>query len=82
MAVSGAAAMPAGKALHHAGLRDHERIYRAIEDINPERARFEMQAHMKTVERYWRIASSQVPPADIPAEQVAPRRPGARNDLH
>jgi GntR family transcriptional repressor for pyruvate dehydrogenase complex len=44
-----------------AGLRDHQRIYRAIEELNPEKARFAMLAHMKTVERYWRIASSIVP---------------------
>ena len=51
-----------------AGLRDHERIFRAIEELNPEKARFAMLAHMKTVERYWRIASSITPEPQAPDE--------------
>lgn len=53
-----------------AGLRDHERIFRAIEELNPEKARFAMLAHMKTVERYWRIASSIAP--ELRESEVAP----------
>jgi len=65
-----------------AGLRDHERIYRAIEELNPEKARFAMLAHMKTAERYWRIATSQViadPPVAADGVPSGPQ-PGRRSD--
>jgi DNA-binding FadR family transcriptional regulator len=53
------------------GLRDHYRIYKAIEELNPEKARLAMIAHMKTAERFWRIASTQVPRAEEKAPQEA-----------
>jgi len=39
------------------GLRDHERIYYAIKQHNPEKARAAMRAHMDTAERNWRLAA-------------------------
>jgi GntR family transcriptional repressor for pyruvate dehydrogenase complex len=40
------------------GLRDHRRIFRAIREHNPEKARATMRAHMKTAEHYWRLAQA------------------------
>jgi GntR family transcriptional repressor for pyruvate dehydrogenase complex len=40
------------------GLRDHVKILKAIEKLNPEKARRAMQAHMKTAERYLRLATA------------------------
>jgi GntR family transcriptional repressor for pyruvate dehydrogenase complex len=42
------------------GLRDHMRIFRAIKERNPRKARAAMREHMETAERYWRIAQSDV----------------------
>jgi GntR family transcriptional repressor for pyruvate dehydrogenase complex len=53
------------------GLRDHHRIFKAIEELNPEKARLAMIAHMKTAERFWRIASTQIPRADDKSAQEA-----------
>jgi len=41
-----------------AGLRDHIRILEAIEESSPEKARRAMLAHMKTAERYLRLATA------------------------
>jgi DNA-binding FadR family transcriptional regulator len=40
------------------GLRDNRRIFRAIREHNPEKARATMRAHMKTAEHYWRLAQA------------------------
>jgi GntR family transcriptional repressor for pyruvate dehydrogenase complex len=40
-------------------LSDHLKIYRAIEEMNPEKARLAMIAHMKSAERHLRIAVAQ-----------------------
>jgi GntR family transcriptional repressor for pyruvate dehydrogenase complex len=40
-------------------LPEHRKIYRAIEEMNPERARLAMIAHMKSAERHLRIAMAQ-----------------------
>ena len=40
------------------GLRDHLKIYNAIKEKNPEKARSAMRLHMETAERYFRIAAA------------------------
>jgi GntR family transcriptional repressor for pyruvate dehydrogenase complex len=40
------------------GLRDHLKIFGAISERNPGKARAAMRQHMENAERYWRIANS------------------------
>jgi len=40
------------------GLRDHLKIFGAISERNPGKARAAMRLHMENAERYWRIANS------------------------
>jgi len=57
------------------GLRDHGRIYKAIRDNNPEKARAVMRAHMKTAERYWRLAQAANPAGKM---AIRPQLPSER----
>jgi GntR family transcriptional repressor for pyruvate dehydrogenase complex len=41
-----------------AGLRDHYKIFRAIKEHNPKKARESMREHMKTAERFWQLAQT------------------------
>lgn len=47
------------------GLRDHRRIFGAITERNPEKARAAMRSHMENAERYWRIANSGMMSQDV-----------------
>ena len=38
------------------GLRDHKRIFRAIKEHNPDKARQAMISHMKSVGHFWGLA--------------------------
>jgi GntR family transcriptional regulator, transcriptional repressor for pyruvate dehydrogenase complex len=40
-------------------LQDHEKIYRAIKERNPRRARQAMREHLENADRTWRMASGQ-----------------------
>jgi GntR family transcriptional repressor for pyruvate dehydrogenase complex len=55
------------------GLRDHARIYRAVKDRNPERAREIMREHMNTAEHYWRIAEGSNPDTVASTPQIEKR---------
>lgn len=47
------------------GLRDHLRIFGAIAERNPDKARSAMLAHLANAERYWRIANSGLASQDV-----------------
>ena len=47
------------------GLRDHLKIFGAITERSPEKARSAMRAHMDNAERYWRIANSGMPSQEV-----------------
>jgi|ERR1017187_1041196 GntR family transcriptional repressor for pyruvate dehydrogenase complex len=54
------------------GLRDHLRIFSAITERNPEKARSAMRAHLENAERNWMIAKTGMPsrlPEDEPGDQ-------------
>lgn len=68
------------------GLRDHLRIFRAIKDKSPDRARERMREHMNTAEHYWRIAEASKTESDqdeLRAETVlrSPRKKIAAQGL-
>ena len=43
------------------GLRDHLKIFKAMKEHNPEKARALMRAHMNTAEHYWRLSKMRPP---------------------
>ena len=53
------------------GLRDHLKIFKAMKDHNPEKARALMRAHMKTAEHYWRLAKAAS--SETQEDRAAPR---------
>jgi GntR family transcriptional repressor for pyruvate dehydrogenase complex len=52
------------------GLRDHLRIFSAVTEHNPEKARSAMRAHLEGAERNWLVAKSAIP------AQANPVHPG------
>ena len=66
-------------------LRDHVKIYRAVREHNPRRAREAMRAHLGNAERVWGIArtdASGPPPALDPSSQpAAPGHQGKANRI-